>query len=253
MLSLNDPAHLDYVALSAHKMYAPFGTGVLVGRRDTFEQGEPEYRGGGTIEIVTPSTVDWSAPPEKEEAGSPNVVGAVAMAAIQFMQCIGMEAIARHEAELTEYALEKLSVIPKIESYGDTDPANASRRLGVIPFNLRGISHFLVAAILGAEWGIGVRNGCFCAHPYLLHLMGIGEQQAEKVRNDVLANDRRNMPGLVRVSFGIYNTFAEIDVLVETLSRIVAGQYEGHYLQDENSGEYHPQGWHYNSGDYFKL
>src|SRR5579859_4530718 len=75
--TLSDPAHLDYIACSAHKMYAPFGTGVLVGRRDTFTRGEPEYRGGGTVTLVTPQQVDWAAPPDCEEAGTPNVLGVV--------------------------------------------------------------------------------------------------------------------------------------------------------------------------------
>lgn len=252
MLPLDNPAHLDYVALSAHKMYAPFGTGVLVCRRDTFEQGEPEYRGGGTIKIVTPSTVDWSSPPEKEEAGSPNVVGAVAMAAaIKLMQSVGMAAIADHEAELTAYALEKLAAIPNIEIYGDAVPGNSHKRLGVIPFNIAGISHFLVAAILSAEWGIGVRNGCFCAHPYLLHLMGIDGTEAGKVRENILNNDRREMPGMVRVSFGIYNTREEIDVLAEALAHIAAGNYMGKYYQDKESGEYRPEGWIFDPGKYF--
>lgn len=254
--SLSDPAHLDYVVFSAHKMYAPFGTGALVGRRDTFEQGEPEYQGGGTIEIVTPTTVDWAAPPEKEEAGSPNVVGAVAMAvAIKYMQSVGMAAIAAHEAELTSYALEKLNSIPNIEIYGNTnpDPTSARNRLGVIPFNIKGLSHFLVAAILSAEWGIGVRNGCFCAHPYLLHLMGVGEVKAAQVRHNILDNDRREMPGLVRVSFGIYNTTEEIDVLVKAVSQIAAGEYAGAYRQDKVSGEYVPEGWSFDLGEYFRI
>lgn len=254
MLSLADPAHLDYVVLSAHKMYAPFGTGVLVGRRDTFEQGEPEYRGGGTIEIVTPTTVDWASPPEKEEAGSPNVVGVVAMAAaIKLMKSVGMEAIAAHEAELTTYALQKLATISNLEIYGDNNPDTASKRLGVIPFNIKGLSHFLVAAILSAEWGIGVRNGCFCAHPYLLHLMRVAEVESEKVRQNILNNDRREMPGLVRISFGIYNTTEEIDILAEALSQIAAGNYSGRYVQDRVSGEFEPEGWSFDPGKYFSL
>src|SRR5512140_3038999 len=104
MGDLNDPAHLDYVSISAHKMYAPFGTGALIGRKDTFERGEPEYRGGGTIEIVTIDNVEWSGAPERDEAGSPNVVGAVALAAaIKALNQIGMDVVADHEAELTAY------------------------------------------------------------------------------------------------------------------------------------------------------
>jgi selenocysteine lyase/cysteine desulfurase len=113
---LADPAHLDYVALSAHKLYAPFGTGALIARRDTFEQGEPEYRGGGTIEYVGLDSVAWAEPPERDEAGSPNVVGAVALAAaIKALQAIGMETITRHEAELTAYTLKRLARLKAIQ------------------------------------------------------------------------------------------------------------------------------------------
>src|SRR5262249_52362211 len=114
-----DPGHLDYVALSAHKIYAPFGTGVLVGRADIFEQGEPDKVGGGAVSFVTDHSVQWSAPPEKEEAGTPNVVGSVALAAaIRLLQGVGMDAVARHEAELTRYTLERMLKIRNVEIYG---------------------------------------------------------------------------------------------------------------------------------------
>ena len=80
--------------------------------------------------------------------------------------------------------------IEGIEIYGDADPANASNRLGVIPFNLHGLSHYLVAAVLSHEYGIGVRNGCFCAHPYVLHLMDIPEPVAWSWRKQVVAGMR---------------------------------------------------------------
>jgi cysteine desulfurase/selenocysteine lyase len=251
---LADPAHLDYVALSAHKMYAPFGTGALIGRRDTFEDGEPEYRGGGAIEFVTLDSVAWAEPPERDEAGSPNVVGAVALAAaIKVLQAIGMEAIARHEAELTAYTLERLARLDAVRVYGETDPRTASTRLGVIPFSLGDLSHFLVASILGTEWGVGVRHGCFCAHPYLIHLMAVSESESARVRRDILTDNRREMPGLVRVSFGMYNTTAEIDVLVEALTAIAHGQYAGRYEQDIRSGEYHAASWSPDLSRYFQL
>ncbi len=254
MGALDDPAHLDYVAISAHKMYAPFGTGALIGRRDTFEQGEPEYRGGGTIEIVTVDAVEWSAPPERDEAGSPNVAGAVALAAaINTLNKIGMDVIADHEAELTAYILERLATIEDVLVYGDTDPKSAPHRLGVIPFNVKGLSHFLVAAILGTEYGIGVRNGCFCAHPYLLHLLGLSPDEAQRVRHEILANDRHDMPGLTRISFGLYNTAEEIDVLIQALINIARGKYYGRYEQDIRSGEYHAVDWKPDLGRYFKL
>ena len=244
MGNLDDPGHFDYVALSAHKLYAPFGTGALIGRRDTFAQGAPDVRGGGTVEIVTEDGVWWSDPPERDEAGSPNVVGAVALAtAIEQLQTVGMDNVAGHEAELTTYALRRLSQVEGLEIIGDTDPARAITRLGVIPFNVRHVQHFLVASILGHEFGIGVRNGCFCAHPYILHLLGLDAAQTQQVRDEMLAHDRAHMPGLVRISFGLYNTLAEVDYLVEALSKIARGDYKGHYVQDQTSGDYVPSGW----------
>jgi cysteine desulfurase / selenocysteine lyase len=251
---LDDPAHLDYVSISAHKMYAPFGTGALIGRKDTFTRGEPEYRGGGTIEIVTTEHVEWAGAPDRDEAGSPNVVGAVALAAaIKALSRIGMEAIAEHEAELTAYALERLKPIEQLEIYGETAAATVRQRLGVIPLNVKGMSHFKAAAILGTEYGVGVRNGCFCAHPYLLHLMRLTPDESNRVRRDILADNRHDMPGLVRISFGMYNTAAEVDVVVEALRRIAQGHYAGQYVQDIKSGEYHAVNWQPNLAEYFKL
>lgn len=244
MRSLDDPAHLDYVSISAHKMYAPFGTGALVGRRDTFEKGDPDMPGGGTVEIVTLEDVVWAEPPDRDEAGSPNTIGAIALAAaIQQLSAIGMEHVASHEAGLTAYALERLAALPEIRLYGDRDPAQAANRLGVIPFELKGLSHFLVAAVLGYEFGIGVRSGCFCAHPYILHLMGLTLQQAAEVRTTMIAGDKSNMPGMVRASFGLYNTIEEIDELIDALSRIQRGEFSGKYIQDRASGSFEPQGW----------
>ncbi len=252
--ALDDPAHFDYIALSAHKLYAPYGTGALIGRRDTFEHGAPDLRGGGTVEIVTEDSVEWSAPPDREEAGSPNVVGAVALAAaIKQLQSLGMAAVAEHEAELTEYALQRLGALPSIELLGDPDPARARQRLGVIPFNLRGVPHFLTAAILGYEFGIGVRNGCFCAHPYILHLLGLTPEQTERVRDDMLAHDRSEMPGLVRASFGLYNTLEEIDAFAAALEKIARGEYHGRYHQAKASGDYVPEGWAPRFEEYFAL
>ena len=254
MGALDDPAHLDYVSLSAHKMYAPFGTGALVGRRDTFERGAPDYSGGGTIEIVTVDSIEWAEPPDRDEAGSPNVVGAVAMAAaIKSLRAIGMTAVADHEAELTAYTLERLRTIDAVEIYGDPNPASTANRLGVVPFNVKGVSHFLVGAILGAEFGIGVRNGCFCAHPYLLHLLGLSSAEAEAVRQRMLEHDRRDMPGMVRASFGMYNIAEEVDVLVEAVERIARGKYYGRYQQNTASGEYRAVDWNPDLSHYFRL
>src|SRR5262249_1493168 len=154
-----------------------------------------------------------------------------------------MQAIAEHEASLTAYTLERMRTIDGVELYGDANPHSVSARLGVIPFNVNGLSHFLVAAILGAEFGIGVRHGGFCAHPYLIHLMRISDAEGDQVRTEILARDRHNMPGLVRVSFGMYNTAEEVDALILALNKIARGDYSGKYAQDAGSGEYHAVGW----------
>jgi len=241
---LDDPEHLDYIAVSAHKMYAPFGTGAIIGRKDTFTRGEPEYSGGGTIDLVTTERVDWADCPGRDEAGSPNVVGAVAFAAaLRTLSAIGMAKIAAHEAELTSYALTKLNKITGVQILGDSDPANTASRLGVIPFNVDGLSHSLVAAILGAEFGIGVRSGCFCAHPYVTRLLKVSKREMNELGNEVRQGDKRHVPGLVRASFGMYNTKEEIDKLATALSQIVAGNYNGKYLQNKKTGDYSATGW----------
>jgi cysteine desulfurase/selenocysteine lyase len=254
MLPLSNPAHLDFIALSAHKLYAPFGTGALIGRTDAFEEGDPDYTGGGTVEIVTLDSVVWSGPPERDEAGSPNVVGAVALAAaLHQLQSVGMHNVASHEADLTRHALQSMASIPGLHVFGDTDPATTSDRLGVIPFKLERMDHFLAAAILGYEYGIGVRSGCFCAHPYILHLLGLSPAEAVQVRSRMLAGDKSEMPGLIRISFGLYNTDEEVDYLLEALRHIVAGDYHGQYVQDRASGEYCPIGWSPDFAQFFSI
>jgi selenocysteine lyase/cysteine desulfurase len=240
MRAPDDPGHIDYLVASAHKMYAPYGAGVLIGPRATFAEGAPDYSGGGTVEIVTEDDVYWAGPPERDEAGSPNVLGAVAMAAAcRALAEIGMDRLAEHEAELTRHALEALRSIDGVEIYGDADPGRAEGRLGVIPFNVRGLSHYLLAAILSAEYGIGVRNGCFCAHPYVLRLLRISDEEAWSWRDQVLGGVRAHLPGLVRISFGCYNTHEEVEWLAHALANIAAGEIAGDYEQDPASGSYH--------------
>jgi selenocysteine lyase/cysteine desulfurase len=240
----DDPEHIDFVVLSAHKMYAPFGTGALIGPKSIFLQGDPEYSGGGTVDVVTLDEVHWAGTPDRDEAGSPNVVGALAMAvAAQVLMSVGMETITKHEEELISYGLERLGAVPGIKIYGETDPRRAGEKVGVIPFNLEGISHFLVAAILGYEAGIGVRSGCFCAHPYVVHLLDLDEEQSATWRTQLLAGDKSNMPGMVRASFGCYSSTDDIDRLVDMLERVERKEYQGDYKMDISSGEFLPVGY----------
>ncbi len=254
MLPDDDPEHLDFVTLSAHKMYAPYGTGALIGPKEIFLHEAPEYRGGGTVDIVTLDEVHWAGVPDREEAGSPNVVGAVAMAvAAQVLMEVGMDAVAAHEEHLIAYTLERLREVPGIHIYGETDPARAHEKVGVIPFNLEGMSHFLVAAILGYEGGIGVRSGCFCAHPYVVHLLHLDEDESHRWRDQMLAGDKSEMPGMVRASFGCYSNTDDVDRLVEMLKAIARGDYHGDYALDRATGEYRPRNFHEPLEDYFLL
>jgi cysteine desulfurase / selenocysteine lyase len=254
LLPANDPGHIDFLTASAHKMYAPYGSGVLIGPREVFAREGPDYSGGGTVEIVTEDEVYWNSPPERDEAGSPNVLGAVAMAAAcRVLRELGMDRLAEHETGLTRYALTELDKIPGIEIYGDRDPAGAGGRLGVIPFNIKGLSHYLVSAVLSVEHGIGVRNGCFCAHPYVLRLLQIPDAVAWSWRKQVVSGVRAHLPGLVRISFGCYNSEEEVDWLVKALRDIACGKIAGDYEQDPASGRFVGRNFHPDPAEYFKL
>ena len=254
MLPDEDPEHIDFVALSAHKMYAPFGTGALIGPKEIFLQSPPEYRGGGTVDIVTEDDVHWAGMPDRDEAGSPNVVGAVALAvAAKALLAAGMDRIAAHEEELTAYTLRELQAIPGVRLYGGTDPEQVRERVGVIPFNLEGVSHFLLAAILGYEGGIGVRSGCFCAHPYVVHLLQLSDTESAAWRERMLRGEKSEMPGMVRASFGCYNNRADVDRLLEMVDRVARGNYCGDYRVDRATGEYTPAGWQEPLDEYFTL
>ncbi len=245
----DDPEHLDFVTLSAHKLYAPFGTGALIGPKEVFLASGPDYRGGGTVATVTLDEVTWADVPDREEAGSPNVVGALAMAvAAQTLTATGMTRLAEHELELTAYALERLQTLPGIKVYGETDPRRADEKVGVIPFNLGSVPHGLVAAVLGYEGGIGVRSGCFCAQPYVAHLL-----QLEPRRWRTHTTDRqRPKPGMVRLSFGAYNTLGDLDRLMEALETITQSRYRGRYRLDPK-GDYLPAGYREPIAAYFSL
>lgn len=216
MKSPNDSKRIDYLVFSGHKMYAPFGTGVLIGPKKVFEKGAPDYSGGGTVQLVTHEHVQWLEAPFKEEAGTPNVMGVVAIiSAIKALKKIGMQTIEDYEKSLTDYTLKKLSYLPHLQLYGNC--SDTHNRVSIIPFNIEGMYHELVANILSQETGIAVRNGCFCAHPYIQRLLKVPENEMRKrIENPTLPH-----PGVVRISYGFYNTFYEIDILIQTLYKIV--------------------------------
>ena len=158
-----------------------------------------------------------------------------------------------HEQELVEYTLKRLGAMNGISIYGETDPARAAEKVGAIPFNMDGVSHFLVAAILGYEAGVGVRSGCFCAHPYVVHLLKLSDEEAASWRTQILGGDKSRMPGMVRMSFGCYNNTDDVDRLLEMLERIAAGDYQGDYQLDIGSGEYLPANYEEPIAEYLPL
>jgi len=123
----------------------------------------------------------------------------------------------------------------------------------VIPFAVDGMPHQLLAAILAYEGGIGVRNGCFCAHPYVLKLLHVSRSRIEEYKDEVEHGSHEGLPGLIRVSFGCYNEESEVDALIEQLERAVRGDYSGKYIQDRKTGEFHPEGFEESFEGYFSL
>lgn len=219
MKSHNSLAHIDYLAFSSHKMYAPFGIGILIAPKETFAETKPVYQGGGTVRLVSHKFIEWDEAPAKEEAGTPNVIGVSALVqAIKILQSIGMDNIYLHEECLVNYALKKIRSIPEVCLY--TYAKEKEKKLSIIPFNIEGIHHSLVAQILSLESGIAVRNGLFCAHPYAEKLLQLTDADLEYYRQ----NHQAPFPGMVRMSLGLYNNFQEIDILVEKIKEIVGNK-----------------------------
>ena len=196
---------------------------------------------------MTDTAVTWADAPARDEAGTPNVVGAVALAAAtKELQRHGMARLAEHDSALTSYGLRRLREIPGLRIYGDADPAQANERLGVLSFALDGIDHRLVAAVLSHECGIAVRAGAFCAQPYVRRLLG--SESAE-----VGCGPGAQPAGLVRASFGLASRLADVDHLVTALGAIAERAYRGRYVLDPDHGVYQPVGWSARLDDYFTL
>ncbi len=220
-------------------MYAPFGAGVLIGPREVFMDGDPFLAGGGAVDLVELGEVVWTDPPDREEAGSPNVVGAVALhAAIDALGEIGWPAIIDHDRHLAGLLREGLARIPGVRLLG---PGQENDTLPVATFTVEGVSHALVAARLSAEDGIGVRHGCFCAHPYLMRLLGLTEDEVATYRDEVRRGDRSRMPGAVRASAGINTTEADVARLLAAVARVAGGERSSvAYVQDPRTGDFSP-------------
>ena len=186
---------VDFYAVSAHKMYGPTGIGALYGKEELLLQLPPYQGGGEMIKEVHFEESTYADLPYKFEAGTPNICGGIAFGAtIDYIQQLGMETIATHEHKLLEYAIAKLQNIEGITLYGNDD---LSKRTAVISFNLQNIHPYDVGVILD-QLGIAVRTGHHCAQPIM---------------------DFYCIPGTVRASFAVYNTFEEIDTFVEAVKK----------------------------------
>ncbi len=229
----------DFLAWSGHKMYAPFGTGVLIGPRATFTEGDPFLAGGGAVDLVDLDEVVWTDPPEREEAGSPNVIGAVALhAAIDELTQIGWPALIAHDRALSAHLRGGLSEIPGVRLLG---PGPETDALPVACFVVEGVPHALVAARLSAEHAIGVRHGCFCAHPYVARLLGLDDAATASYQAALRRGDRTGIPGAVRASGGLPTRPEDVDRLLAAVRAIAkAGPAPFDYTMDPHTGDYWP-------------
>jgi selenocysteine lyase/cysteine desulfurase len=232
------PADADFVAFSGHKLYAPFGAGALIGPRAAFADGDPFLAGGGAVDLVDLDEVVWTDPPDREEAGSPNVLGAVALAtAARALPAFGWDRIRSHDAALAHALRGGLAGIPGVRVLG---PGGGT--LPIASFVVDGVPHALVAARLSAEFGIGVRHGCFCAHPYLVRLLGLSAAARERFRAAARRHERSALPGAVRASAGISTTLDDIARLVDALATIVGTEPPARYVRDPRTGDFWPAG-----------
>jgi cysteine desulfurase/selenocysteine lyase len=184
----------DFYAWTGHKLYGPTGIGVLWGRRALLERMPPFLGGGEMISTVSYEKSEWAEVAHKFEAGTPPILEAIGLkAAIDYVQAIGYDAIAAHEASLVDHALARLDALPGVRVLG-----RAQDRGGVVSFALERVHAHDVATLLD-RYGIAVRAGHHCAEP-LMHRFGLDSS--------------------ARASFGVYTTLEEIDVLADALERV---------------------------------
>ena len=234
---------IDALVFSGHKTYVPGSPGVVVCRKDILSSMEPEEVGGGMVDQVHVDRYTiLDKFPDREEAGTPNIPGAIGLAAaIDVLDKIGMEFIYEDETALINNALAQIKQIEHVIIYGDTNCSTCPRAAS-ISFNIRGLDHGLVAAILNDYHNIAVRNACFCAHPYVKEMIIEEIMGSGKDLNDIDFNDELKVKaGMVRASFGIYSTQNDVNALVLALKDIVAkrDEYSKLYILDETGNYCH--------------
>ncbi len=239
----NPYRNLDMVAMSGHKIYTPASPGVVITRKDIFCGVEPDEVGGGMVEDVYEDrylpTEDF---PDREEAGTPNIAGAIALSTVLYtLQKIGMDVIDTHESALIDYAIREMRQVDGVTIYGCIDTREC-HRTGAISFNVREMHHSLTAAILNDYHNIAVRNACFCAHPYVREMITDDlQEQLDGLSNEEMEALAELQRGMVRASFGIYNTLEDVNALVMALKDICAHRdfYQKQYHQPACSNFVH--------------
>jgi len=202
---------IDFFVFSAHKMYAPYGGGAVVGLKEELDRHIPAFYGGGMVEAVFDRRVCYASAPDSYEAGSPNFPGLVSMVyAAKILKEYGFDEIARHEQRLIKRAIEGLRQIPGVQLYGDNDYTDD--RVGILVFNMCSVASEDMADYLAGKHGIAVRHGAFCSHPYVRRLT----KEAER-------SGCAPPKGMVRASFGIYNNEADVDALIAAVGELGNG------------------------------
>ena len=220
MKPADHPEHLDFIAGAGHKFYAPFGSAFLLGSQELFDKAPPYIPAGGTVAFVTMENELYLNGPSRQTPGTPNIAGAVAMAeALKFLEGIGMDNVRSHEIQLLKKMIGGLKQIDDVNLVGNVP---IDQRVGVVSFTINGIEHDVGARLLDEIGGIACRNGCFCAHPYLLRLLNIKESYAADLRQRLVKGEKVRLPGAIRASIGIYNTDEEVETflrVVETIAK----------------------------------
>ncbi|MFF0214783.1 aminotransferase class V-fold PLP-dependent enzyme [Streptomyces vinaceus] len=227
---------VDWVAFSGHKLYAPFGSGVLAGRADWLQEAEPYLAGGGASRKVARRAdggvdVEWHTTAARHEAGSPNVIGVYSIAsACRALTEAGFEDLVARERHLIAKVREGLAEVPAVRIlslFGDEAP-----RVGVISFVVDGWNSSHFAAALSAEYGIGVRDGLFCAHPLVRTLLGSEPQAQGECGAPEAAPGERSL-NAIRVSFGAGTPDEHVDRFVGAVKELVTSGAKWQYRTEE--------------------
>ncbi len=212
--------NIDALAFSAHKVYAPFGLGVLAVPNWLLET-NPVDPGGGSIDMISEKDIIWASPASRHQTGTWNVTGIIATAAsCNVLMKIGGDKISQHEKELVKYTAKRLKEVPGINLYINPEKYIKEDRIGVFTFNLKSYHHALLSAILENEYGIETRAGTICNHRLVRKWFNINDQQQEVIENEIKKGKRLASYGIVRISLAIHNSKKDIDYLVKSLKEI---------------------------------